>query len=81
MQFKERIDDETMNIIIAYGPCEDKAKEKQDEFCATLTIITENCKGKIIIVDDQNRRVTKEDETTTEILLGKFGETMQNNNR
>lgn len=66
-------------LIIVYGPNEDDTTGNKEKFWEELAIITEDAKGKIIIMGDFNSRVGNRDETY-KAIIGTHGESIRNNN-
>ena len=69
---------ETM-ILVVYGPSEDETIKNKDNFWEELTEVTEEAKGRLIILGDLNGRVGEKDEETGE-TIGHYGESVRNSN-
>ncbi|XP_045471756.1 uncharacterized protein LOC123678663 [Harmonia axyridis] len=69
---------ELWNIIVAYGPNEDAKVEDKNKFWEELNMVTEECRGKIVVCGDFNSRVGIGG--GRDGIVGKYGETKKTNN-
>ncbi|XP_031358768.1 uncharacterized protein LOC116182371 [Photinus pyralis] len=69
----------TITLVITYGPSEDEIASKKDKFWEDLTAITESISGRLIILGDFNGRVGKRKNEGADVI-GNQGEDHKNNN-
>ena len=74
-----KLDKHETVILVVYGPNEDESVTKKDSFWEDLTEVTEEAKGRLIILGDLNGRVGKKDHETGD-SIGHYGEEVRNHN-
>lgn len=80
LKIELELDEQTeTTIIVVYGPNEDETATRKDHFWEQLNEITEESKGRLIIIGDVNGRVGRRDEETGDVI-GIHGEEIRNNN-